>query len=46
MNFLPKLLQRIAFIPTIVNSIEGLFGSIPASKRRSRLSRLSALRCN
>ena len=27
MDFLQKLLQGIAFIPAVVNSIEGLFGS-------------------
>jgi hypothetical protein len=34
MNFLPKLLQGIAFIPTIVNSIEGLFGSHSGEQKK------------
>jgi hypothetical protein len=34
MDFLPKLLQGIAFIPTIVNSIEGLFGSRSGEQKK------------
>ena len=35
MNFLPKLLQGIAFIPTIVNSIEGLFSSHTGEQKKA-----------
>ena len=31
---MPKLLQGIAFIPTIVNSIEGLFGSHTGEQKK------------
>ena len=34
MNFLQKLLQGIAFIPTIVNSIEGLFGTHTGEQKK------------
>ena len=34
MNFLQKLLQGIAFVPTIVNSIEGLFGSHTGEQKK------------
>jgi len=43
MNFLQKLLQGIAFVPTIVNSIEGLFGShTGAQKKESAISFVAA----
>ena len=43
MGFLPKLLQGIAFIPTIVNSIEGLFGSHTGEqKKESAISFVAA----
>ena len=43
MNFLPKLLQGIAFIPTIVNSIESLFGSHSGEqKKESAISFVAA----
>lgn len=43
MNFLQKLLQGIAFVPTIVNSIEGLFGSHTGEqKKESAVSFVSA----
>ena len=39
MNFLSKLLQGIAFIPTVVNSVENLFGKRPGSdKKQAALS--------
>jgi len=34
MNFLPRLLQTIAFIPGIVTSIEGLFSHRPGSEKK------------
>jgi hypothetical protein len=34
MNFLQKLLQGIAFVPTIVNSIEALFGSHTGEQKK------------
>ncbi len=34
MNFLQKLLQGIAFVPTIVNSVEGLFGSHTGEQKK------------
>ena len=34
MGFLPKLLQGIAFVPTIVSSIEGLFGSHSGEQKK------------
>ncbi len=43
MNFLQKLLQGIAFVPTIVNSIEGLFGSHSGEqKKESAISFVAA----
>jgi hypothetical protein len=43
MSFLQKLLQGIAFIPTIVNSIEGLFGSHTGEqKKESAISFVAA----
>lgn len=39
MNFLSKLLQGIAFIPAVVNGIEGLFANRPgADKKDAALS--------
>ena len=39
MNFLSKLLQGIAFVPTVVNSVENLFGKRPGSdKKQAALS--------
>jgi hypothetical protein len=34
MNFLNQLLQGIAFIPALVNGIEGLFGSKPGAEKK------------
>ncbi len=34
MDFVSKLLQGIAFIPAVVNGIEGLFGSRSRGKER------------
>ena len=34
MNFLSKLLQGIAFIPAVVNGIEGLFGSRSGAEKK------------
>lgn len=34
MNFLQKLLQGIAFVPALVNGIEGLFGSRPGHEKK------------
>ena len=43
MNFLSKLLQGIAFVPTVVHGIEGLFGHRSgAEKRDAALSFVSA----
>ena len=43
MNFLQKLLQGIAFVPAVVNSIEGLFGNHTGQeKKESALSFVSA----
>ena len=43
MNFLQKLLQGIAFVPTIVNSIEGLFGGHSGEqKKESAITFVSA----
>lgn len=43
MNFLQKLLQGIAFVPAVVNSIEGLFGTRTGQeKKESALSFVSA----
>jgi hypothetical protein len=43
MNFLQKLLQGIAFIPAVVNGIEGLFGSRSGQEKKdSALSFVSA----
>ncbi len=39
MNFLPKLLQGISFVPAIVQGVEGMFGSKSgASKKSAALS--------
>jgi len=35
MNFVSKLLQGIAFIPAVVNGIEGLFGSRAGGDKKS-----------
>jgi hypothetical protein len=35
MNFLQKLLQAIAFIPSVVNGIEGLFGSRSGEEKKN-----------
>ena len=43
MNFLQKLMQGIAFIPTIVSSIEGLFGGHSGEqKKESAITFVSA----
>ena len=43
MNFVQKLLQGIAFVPTIVNSVEGLFGNHSGEqKKESAISFVSA----
>lgn len=43
MNFVQKLLQGIAFVPAVVNSIEGLFGNRTGQeKKESALSFVSA----
>lgn len=43
MNFLSKLLQGIAFIPAVVNGIEGLFGNrAGADKKDAALSFVGA----
>jgi hypothetical protein len=34
MDFLQKLLQGISFVPAIVNSIEGLFGSQSGQQKK------------
>lgn len=34
MNFLSKLLQGIAFIPAVVNGIEGLFANRPGVEKK------------
>jgi len=34
MDFLQKLLQGISFVPVIVNSIEGLFGSQSGQQKK------------
>ena len=35
MNFLAKLLQGIAFVPAVVNGIEGLFGTRSGAEKKS-----------
>lgn len=43
MNFLQKLLQGIAFVPTVVNGIEGLFGNrTEQEKKESAISFVGA----
>lgn len=43
MDFLSKLLQGIAFVPSVVNGIEGLFGSRSgAEKKDAAMSFVSA----
>jgi hypothetical protein len=34
MNFLAKLLQGIAFVPAVVNGIEGLFGKRAGNEKK------------
>jgi len=34
MNFLSKLLQGIAFVPAVVNGIEGLFGTRTGAEKK------------
>jgi len=34
MDFLSKLLQAIAFVPAVVNGIEGLFGSRSGAEKK------------
>jgi hypothetical protein len=34
MNFLDQLLRGIAFIPALVNGIEGLFGNKPGAEKK------------
>lgn len=34
MNFLNQLLRGIAFVPTLVNAIEGLFGGKPGVEKK------------
>ena len=34
MNFLPKLLQGLAFIPAVVSGIEGLFGGRSGAQKK------------
>ena len=34
MDFLSKLLQGIAFVPAVVNGIEGLFGGRPGTDKK------------
>ncbi len=34
MNFLDQLLRGIAFVPALVNGIEGLFGNKPGSEKK------------
>ena len=43
MNFLPKLLQGISFIPAVINSVESLFGSQSGQqKKESAISFVTA----
>jgi hypothetical protein len=35
MNFLSKLLQGIAFVPAVINGIEGLFGNRTGTDKKS-----------
>ena len=43
MNFLSKLMQTIAFVPTIINGIEGLFENRPgADKKNAAMAFLQA----
>lgn len=43
MNFLPKLLQGLAFLPGVVNSIEALFGNrCGEEKKNSAMTFVSA----
>lgn len=35
MNFLQKLLQALAFLPTVVNGIEGLFGGRSGEEKKN-----------
>lgn len=43
MDFLSKLLQGISFVPSVVNGIEGLFGSRSgAEKKNAAMSFVSA----
>ena len=45
MDFLSKLLQGIAFVPAVVNGIEGLLETVPARKRKTRPCLLFQPRC-
>jgi hypothetical protein len=36
MDFLSKLLQGIAFVPAVVNGIEGLFGNRSGAEKQGR----------
>jgi hypothetical protein len=45
MDFLSKLLQGIAFVPAVVNGIEGYLETVPARKRKTRPCHLFRLRC-
>ena len=42
MDFVSKFLQGIAFLPAVVNGIEGLFGSVGAEKKDAAMSFVSA----
>jgi hypothetical protein len=43
MNFLPKLLQGISFIPAVINSVESLFGTQSGQqKKESAISFVTA----
>ena len=42
MDFLSKLLQGIAFVPAVVNGIEGLFGNRSGTEKKD--AALSSLR--
>jgi hypothetical protein len=45
MDFLPKLLQGLSFLPAVVNSIETLFANRSGQEKRRRLFRLSRPLC-
>ena len=46
MDFLSKLLQGIAFVPAVVNGIEGFSAAGQAPKRKMRRCRLFRPLCN